>query len=169
MITGRDDEMARLATSHACVDRRAPVISRVVSRVYRSGLLWATVTGLLVTLVLTVMVRPRVPTAFSGLAGTVMAVAFLACGRGVHLLNRSGSWLLGVGLFVIQVSVLGGLGALVSEYRTGLVPLPCALAIIGSALAWTVGVVLASWQPQRIYEDPDPADTECRQADGGGR
>ena len=41
MITGRDDEMARLATSHACVDRRAPVISRVVSRVYRSGLLWA--------------------------------------------------------------------------------------------------------------------------------
>ncbi|GAE79813.1 hypothetical protein JCM18920_1420 [Cutibacterium acnes JCM 18920] len=67
-------------------------------------------TGLLVTLVLTVMVRPRVPTAFSGLAGTVMAVAFLACGRGVHLLNRSGSWLLGVGLFVIQVSVLGGLG-----------------------------------------------------------
>ena len=105
MITGRDDEMARLATSHACVDRRAPVISRVVSRVYRSGLLWATVTGLLVTLVLTVMVRPRVPTAFSGLAGTVVAVAFLACGRGVHLLNRSGSWLLGVGLFVIQVSV----------------------------------------------------------------
>ena len=73
--------MARLATSHACVDRRAPVISRVVSRVYRSGLLWATVTGLLVTLVLTVMVRPRVPTAFSGLAGTVVAVAFI-CSTG---------------------------------------------------------------------------------------
>ncbi|GAE69964.1 hypothetical protein JCM18909_3238 [Cutibacterium acnes JCM 18909] len=28
------------------------------------------------TLVMTVMVRPRVPTAFSGLAGTVVAVAF---------------------------------------------------------------------------------------------
>ena len=118
--------MARLAMSHARVDRRAPVTSRVVSRVYRSGLLWATIVGLLVTLVMTVIVRPRVPSAFSGLAGTVVAVAFLACGRGVHLLNRSGSWLLAVGLFVIQVSVLGGLGALVSEYRTGLVPIPCA-------------------------------------------
>lgn len=110
MITG-DDEMARLAMSHARVDRRAPVTSRVVSRVYRSGLLWATIVGLLVTLVMTVIVRPRVPSAFSGLAGTVVAVAFfLACGRGVHLLNRSGSWLLAVGLFVIQVSVLGALG-----------------------------------------------------------
>ena len=44
-----DDEMARLAMSHARVDRRAPVTSRVVSRVYRSGLLWATIVGLLVT------------------------------------------------------------------------------------------------------------------------
>ncbi|MBZ0240152.1 MAG: cyanate permease, partial [Cutibacterium acnes] len=122
--------MARLAMSHARVDRRAPVTSRVVSRVYRSGLLWATIVGLLVTLVMTVIVRPRVPSAFSGLAGTVVAVAFLACGRGVHLLNRSGSWLLAVGLFVIQVSVLGGLGALASEYRTGLIPLPCTSAMI---------------------------------------
>ena len=164
--------MARLAMSHARVDRRAPVTSRVVSRVYRSGLLWATIVGLLVTLVMTVIVRPRVPSAFSGLAGTVVAVAFLACGRGVHLLNRSGSWRLAVGLFVIQVSVLGGLGALASEYRTGLIPLPCTSAMIGSLLAWTVGVVLAGWQPQRIYEDPedhDPANAECRQADGGLR
>lgn len=68
--------MARLAMSHARVDRRAPVTSRVVSRVYRSGLLWATIVGLLVTLVMTVIVRPRVPSAFSGLAGTVVAVAF---------------------------------------------------------------------------------------------
>ena len=45
--------MARLAMSHARVDRRAPVTSRVVSRVYRSGLLWATIVGLLVTLVMT--------------------------------------------------------------------------------------------------------------------
>ncbi|TPB81943.1 cyanate permease [Salmonella enterica subsp. enterica serovar Goldcoast] len=44
--------------------------------------------------------------------------------------------------------------------------------MIGSLLAWTVGVVLAGWQPQRIYEDPedhDPANAECRQADGGLR
>ncbi|MGK2308478.1 cyanate permease [Cutibacterium sp. V970] len=164
--------MTRLAMGHARVDRRASATSRVVSRVYRSGLLWATVTGLLVTSVTTVIVRPRVPSACSGLAGTVVAVAFLACGRGVHLLNRSGSWLLGVGLFVIQISVLGGLGVLVSEHHTGLVPLPCASAIVGSALAWTVGAVLASSQPQRIYEDPEdpnPTDAECRHDDGSLR
>jgi len=171
MTRGRDEEMQSLSTSHACAGRRAPTPARALSRVYRSGLLWATVTGLLVTLATPVIVRPRVASVLSGLAGTAVAVAFLACGRGVHLLNRSGSWLLGVGLFVIQVGALGGLGGLMSEYRTGLAPLPCASAMIGCSLAWTVGVVLASWQQQRIYEDQDhdPADAECRQTDGGLR
>ena len=84
MTRGRDEEMPSLSTSHACAGRRAPTTARALSRVYRSGLLWATVTGLLVTLATPVIVRPRVASVLSGLAGTAVAVAFI-CSTGAAL------------------------------------------------------------------------------------
>lgn len=173
MTTGRDDKMINPATaspSQACTSRCAPVTSRVLSRIYRSGLLWATVAGPIMTCVMSVFVQPHVPSALSGLAGTIVAVAFMACGREVHLLNRSDSWLLGVGLFIIQIGALGCLGVLVIECHTGLRPVPCASAMIGASLAWIVGVVVAGRQPQRIYEDPeDPTRAASRRTGGGLR
>lgn len=175
MTSGRDDEMTSLAMAgprHTPAADPAPVTSHVLSRIYRSGLVWATACGLLATTVATVSVTPHLASALSGLAGTAAAVVFLACGRGVHLLNRSGSWILGVGLFIIQIAVLGGLGSLLAQYRTGLLPIPCAAAIIADSLAWIVGVVVAGRRPQRIYEDPqdhDSSSAETRRTDGARR
>ncbi|WP_333907919.1 cyanate permease [Cutibacterium equinum] len=107
----------------------------------------------------TAFLTPHLASALSALAGTAISVGFLACGRGVHLLDRTGSWLAGLGLFIIQVTVLGGLGALLAQYHTGLLAGPCAAAISAVSVAWIVGIVVAGRHPQRIYDDPHEHDS----------
>nr|WP_326833439.1 cyanate permease [Cutibacterium porci] len=135
--------------------RTWPVTSRLLSDIYLKGLLWATGAGLLVTAVTAIIVEYHMLAILSGLIGTTIAVVFFACGRSVHLLNRSGSWLLSVGSFVAQVGVLGGLAALASSYHTSVLELPCTLAMVGASLSWIVGVVVAGSQHKRIYDDPE--------------
>ncbi|MDO4412035.1 cyanate permease [Cutibacterium sp.] len=163
--------MTHLARAHA-TNSPIPSISKILAPIYRAGLVWAAVGGLSTTAVTTVVVTPHSASALSGLFGTAIGVAFLACGREVHLLDRTRSVSLTVGFFIVQIAVLGGLAAILVPYRTGLLPIPCATSATAVALAWTVGIVVAGRRPQRIYEDPQGQNyshAETSGADGGRR
>lgn len=137
---------------------RRTVTRRILGSIYRNGLLWAGGAGLVSTLVWAAIPGDRVGHLLGALIGAVVAVLFLASGRAVHILERSGSWLAAMGLFIVQVVVLGVLAGLLADDAAVIFLPGVAVSVVVVALAWTVGVVVAGRRPQRIYEDLTDSD-----------
>ena len=136
--------------------RHVETAREVIDAIYRHGLVWAAATAVLVALIALVW---RGGSGVLGAAvGGGVAVAFLAAGRAVHILdhamrmgdtrpedgpvNRRGTMGPAVAAFIVQMVVLGGLIPLLGRL-TFLDDTMVAVSVVSCAVAWTVGAVVS--------------------------